>query len=128
MALGPRSIGEWLSGLILSLPVGAVLWWVRAEPDAVQVVVATIAIILAVPWVVPALILVGAASSPVYMWLHTQGPVMPVLSWLGGVVLVAAVVGCHINGALLFAWWSHRRRATPEPGLREFLQRHADRS
>jgi len=116
-----------LSGLILSVPVGAVLWWVRAEPDAVQVVFATIAIILAVPWVVPALILVGAASSPVYMWLHTQGPVMPVLSWLGGVVLVAAVVGCHINGALLFAWWSHRRHATPEPGLREFLERHADR-
>lgn len=121
-------MSEWLRGLVLSVPVGAALWWVRAEPDAVQVAIATIAILLAVPWVVPALILVGVASSPVYMWLHTQGPVMPVLSWLGGVVLIAAVTGCHINGALLIAWWRHRQRGIPEPGLREFLQRRADRN
>jgi hypothetical protein len=83
-----------------------------------------VAVLLAIPWVVPATVLLGAASAPVYMWLHTQGPVPPVLTWLGGVVLVAAVVGAHVNAALLAACW-RARRTVAEPGLREFLERSA---
>jgi hypothetical protein len=69
------------------------------------------------------MVLVAALSAPVYMWLHTRGPVPPVLEWLGGTVLVGAVIGAHINTAL--GWlWLHRKRL-PEPGLGEFLKRRA---
>ena len=65
--------------------------------------------------------LVAVLSAPVYMWLHSQGPVPAVLDWLGGVVLVAAVVGCHLNAALLLAWQRARRSSEAEIGLRDFL-------
>jgi hypothetical protein len=84
--------------------------------------IAAIAVLLALPWVIPAMVLVAALSAPLYMWLHTQGPVPPVLEWLGATVLVGAVIGAHINAAL--AWlWLHRGRAVPEAGLGDFLKR-----
>ena len=68
------------------------------------------------------MVLVAALSVPVYMWLHTKGPVPPVLEWLGGTVLVAAVIGAHINAAL-GCMWMHRGKAVPEPGIGDFLKR-----
>ena len=79
---------------------------------------------LAVPWVVPATIVLAVLSAPIYMWLHTQGPVPAVLDWLGAVVLIAAVVGCHLNAALLWAWRRAESSRAEETGLRDFLFRH----
>ena len=72
----------------------------------------------------PATILLSVLSAPVYMWLHTQGPVPAVLGWLGGVVLVAAVAGCHMNAALLIVWQRTRKLRAEDTGLRDFLFRH----
>ena len=126
LALGPRSVGEWLSGLVVSVPVAFALWFARVDESTLHTV-AMVAILLSVPWIVPAFMLVGVASSPVYMWLHTQGPVAPVLEWLGGVILVSAVIGCHINAALIVAAWRRRRHTEADPGLSNFLQRRPER-
>ena len=121
LALWPRRL-QWLPGLLLSVPLALLLWSLRGADEELRAAAAAVAVLLALPWVVPAMVLVAALSAPIYMWLHTQGPVPPVLAWLGGTVLIAAVVGSHINAAL--AWlWIHRRSAVPEPGIGEFLKR-----
>jgi hypothetical protein len=125
VALWPATLREWLPGFALSLPIAAALWLSRSAPEDLRNMLAGAAVLLAIPWIVPATMLLGALSSPVYMWLHTQGPVPGVLQWLGGVVLIAAVLGCHVNGALIAAWWRGRQRGAPEPGLAEFLKRSA---
>jgi len=121
LALWPRRL-QWLPGLVLSVPVSMLLWSLRDADEAIRAAVAAAAVLLALPWVIPAMVLVAALSAPVYMWLHTQGPVPTVLGWLGGTLLVGAVIGAHINAAL--AWlWMQRGRAVPEPGIGEFLKR-----
>jgi hypothetical protein len=123
LALWPRG-RQWLAGLLASVPIALLLWSLRGADEALRASVAVAAVLLALPWVVPAMVLVAALSAPVYMWLHTQGPVPPVLEWLGAMVLVGAVVGAHINAAL--GWcWVRRGRAVPEPGIGEFLKRRA---
>ena len=123
LALWPRRL-QWLPGLLLSVPLALLLWSLRGASEDTRTTVAVVAVLLALPWVVPAMVLVAALSVPVYMWLHTQGPVPPVLAWLGGNVLVAAVIGAHINAAL--GWlWMHRGKAVPEPGIGDFLKRRS---
>jgi hypothetical protein len=117
----PATVGQWSAGLLASIPLAGLLWFADGKSETREVL-AILAVLLAVPWVVPATVLLGAASAPIYMWLHTQGPVPPVLDWLGGVVLMAAVAGAHINAALAAACW-RARRTVAEPGLREFLER-----
>jgi hypothetical protein len=121
LALWPRRL-QWLAGLVASVPLAWLLWSLRGADEAMRTGVAAAAVVLGLPWMVPALVLVAALSAPLYMWLHTQGPVPPVLEWLGGTVLVAAVIGAHINAAL--GWlWMRRGKAVPEPGLGEYLKR-----
>ena len=120
----PRTLREWLPGLLASVPLAILLLSTRAAETSSAVLLASVAIVLSVPWVIPATMLLSVLSAPVYMWLHTQGPVPAVLDWLGGVVLIAAVVGCHINGALLLAWLRARKLGADEIGLRDFLFRH----
>jgi hypothetical protein len=121
LALWPRRL-QWLPGLLLSVPLALLLWSLRGAGEDVRTSVAVVAVLLALPWVIPAMVLVAALSVPVYMWLHTKGPVPPVLEWLGGTVLVAAAIGAHINAAL--GWmWMHRGKAVPEPGIGDFLKR-----
>ena len=121
LALWPRRL-QWLPGLLLSAPLALLLWALRGAGEEVRTGIAVAAVLLALPWVIPAMVLVAALSVPLYMWLHTQGPVPPVLQWLGGTVLVAAVIGAHINAAL--GWlWLHRGKAVPEPGIGDFLKR-----
>ncbi len=124
LALWPRG-RQWAVGLLASVPVALLLWALRGADETVRTAVAAAAVLLALPWVVPSMVLVAALSVPVYMWLHTRGPAPPVLEWLGWTVLVGAVIGTHINAAL--GWlWMHRGKAVPEPGIGDFLKRRAD--
>ena len=122
--LWPRTLREWLPGLFASVPLAFLLLSTRGVDSASAALTASVAIVLSIPWVVPATMLLAVLSAPIYMWLHTQGPVPTVLEWLGGVVLVAAVVGCHLNAALLWAWQRARKSNETEAGLRDFLSRH----
>ena len=123
LALWPRRL-QWLPGLLLSAPLALLLWSLSGAGEDVRTSVAVVAVLLALPWVIPAMVLVAALSVPVYVWLHTRGPVPPVTVWLGGTVLVAAVIGAHINAAL--GWmWLHRGKAVPEPGIGDFLKRRS---
>jgi len=122
LTLWPTRLRSWLPGLLLSVPLAWLLWNLRAAPEDLRTAVAAAAVLLALPWIVPAMILVATLSVPVYMWMHTQGPVPGALEWLGGTILIGAVLGAHLNATL--AWlWLQRGRAVPEPGLREFLRR-----
>jgi hypothetical protein len=119
----PRRL-EWLPGLLLSAPLALLLWALRGADEGVRTSVAVAAVLLALPWVIPSMVLVAALSVPVYMWLHTRGPVPPVLEWLGAMVLAGAVIGAHINAAL--GWlWMRRGKPVPEPGIGDFLKRRS---
>ncbi len=122
--LWPLTVREWLWGLFASVPVAALLLGTRSLDSQSAALAASLAVALSIPWVVPATMLIAVLSAPVYMWLHSQGPVPAVLDWLGGVVLVAAVVGCHLNTALLVAWHRTRKASEAEIGLRDFLFHH----
>ena len=119
----PRTLRDWLPGLLASVPLALLLWSTRGATSSATLL-ASVAIVLSVPWVVPATMLFAVLSAPVYMWLHTQGPVPPVLDWLGGIVLIAAVAGGHMNATLLLAWQRTRKLTADEIGLRDFLFRH----
>jgi hypothetical protein len=125
--LWPATLRGWLPGLLASVPLAVLLVSTRGGDSQWAALTATAAVVVAIPWVVPATMLLAVLSAPVYMWLHTQGPVPAVLDWLGGVVLVAAVVGCHLNTAWLWAWHRARTSGEVETGLRDFLSRHAQR-
>ena len=120
-SLWPTTLQHWLPGLILSGPLALMLLLTRTAEPEVRAVAGSLAVLLSIPWVIPATMLVAVCSVPIYMWLHTQGPVPLVLDWLGSVVLVATVIGCHINAALLAAWHRPRRSDVAEAGLRDFL-------
>ncbi|HZA94609.1 MAG TPA: hypothetical protein VE421_00620 [Burkholderiaceae bacterium] len=120
----PRTLRDWFSGLWASAPFALLLLHSRGIDTASAALWASVAIVLSIPWVIPATMLFAVLSAPVYMWLHTQGPVPGVLDWLGGIVLIAAVAGCHINAALLLTWRRARQSTADETGLRDFLVRH----
>jgi len=120
----PRTLRDWVSGLWASMPLALLLLNSHVATTASAALWASVAIVLSVPWVIPATMLLAVLSAPVYMWLHTQGPVPAVLDWLGGIVLCAAVAGCHINAALLLTWRRARQSTAGETGLRDFLFRH----
>ncbi len=120
----PRTLREWLPGLFISVPLALLVIGTRGVDTQWAALVASVAVVLAIPWVVPATMLLAVLSAPVYMWLHSQGPVPAVLDWLGAVVLIAAVVGCHVNAALLWACWRAESSRAEETGLRDFLFRH----
>ena len=119
----PRTLREWLPGLFISVPLALLIVGTRGVESQWAALVASVAVVLAIPWVVPATMLLAVLSAPVYMWLHSQGSVPAVLDWLGAVVLIAAVVGCHVNAALLWAWRRAESSRAEETGLRDFLFR-----
>ena len=125
--LWPRTLREWLPGLFASVPFAVLLLGTRGLDSQWAAFAASLVVVLSVPWVVPATMLIAVLSAPVYMWLHSLGPVPAVLDWLGGVVLIAAVFGCHVNTALLVAWRRARRASEAEIGLRDFLLHHGQR-
>jgi len=109
-----------------ALPLGAgaaaVLLALRGEHGGV--LAASVLCLLALPWVVAALIALAVLSAPVYMALHPLGAAPALDAWLGAVVLLAIAVGVQINAGLLLAWL-RRPRAAPDPGIGEFLRRRA---
>jgi len=120
----PRTLREWLPGLFASVPLAVLLLGTRGLDSQLAALAASLAVVLSIPWVIPATMFIAVLSAPVYMWLHTQGPVPAVLDWLGGVVLVAAVVGVHLNTAFFVTWQRARKSAEAEIGLRDFLFHH----
>jgi len=124
--LWPTGIRGWLPGLMISVPVALLLWTTRSSDEGMRTAIAAGIVIFGLPWVVPGMLLVATLSVPVYMWLHTQGPVPPVLDWLGATLLIGAVLGAHINAALSWSWLG-RDRAIPESGIGDFLARRISR-
>ncbi len=120
-SLWPTTLQQWLPGLLLSAPLTLLVLLTRSADPEVRAIVASAVVLMSIPWVIPATMLAAVFSVPVYMWLHTQGPAPQVLDWLGGVVLVGALVGCHINAALLAAWRRAKSADVAESGLRDFL-------
>jgi len=104
----------------LGLAVAALLFALRGQPLGMPV--ASALCVLALPWVVAALVLVAVLSSPLYMALHPLAMAPALDVWLGGVVLLAIALGVQINAGLLLAWW-RRPRIAPQPGLGDFLRR-----
>jgi hypothetical protein len=81
-----------------------------------------LAVVLGLPWIVPAMIVVAVLSAPLYVALHWLGYPQALGPWLAAVILIAAVIGWHVNLALAIA-----RRLQPrtrsERGLADFLRR-----
>ena len=93
---------HWNWGYLLSVPVAVLLVRSHLGGEAEQAQYAAMfAVVLGLQWIVPAFIVVAVLSSPLYAWLHTIGPAPDVMTWLGGTVLIGAVIGCHVNAALL---------------------------
>jgi hypothetical protein len=119
---GARDV-HWNWGYALSVPVAACLALTQSGGNAAQAqIAAAVAILLGLPWIVAAFIVVAVLSAPVYAWLHTLGPVPEVMNWLGGTVLIGAVIGCHINASLATTWLT-RARPRDQAGLGDFLRR-----
>lgn len=106
--------------LPLGIATAALLFATRGTP--LGMALAAVLCVLALPWIVAALIAFAVLSSPVYMAMHPLALAPPLEVWLGGVVLLAIAAGVQINAGLLLAW-CRRPRAAPEPGLGEFLRR-----
>jgi len=114
---------QW-AALPLGAVVAALLFALRDTPLGTPV--ASVLCVLALPWVVPALIAIAVLSSPLYMALHPLALAPALEIWLGGVVLLAIAAGVQVNAGLLLAWGRRPRRA-PDPGIGEFLRRPAGR-
>jgi hypothetical protein len=110
---------QWVA-LPLAIALGALLFATRGTPFGMAL--AGVLCVLALPWVVAALIAIAVLSSPIYMALHPLALAPALDTWLGGQVLLAIAAGVQINAGLLLAWW-RRPRTAPEVGLGEFLRR-----
>ena len=114
---------HWNWGYVLSVPVSVALVLLRdgGDPTTAQHA-ATLAILLGLPWILPAFIFFAVLSAPLYFWLRLSAPTPDVMTWLGAIVLLGAVIGCHLNAALAGTWLT-RPRPRGETGLSEFLRR-----
>jgi hypothetical protein len=114
---------HWNWGYVLSAPIAVAIVLSRDGGDpAWSQHLAAFAILLGLPWILPAFIIFAVVSAPVYFWLRLAAPTPEVMTWLGATVLLGAAIGCHINAALI-GTWLRRPRPHGEPGLAEFLRR-----
>ena len=106
--------------LLASAPLALALWATR-DSEVAGHWLAFVTIVLAIPWVVPAFTIVTVLSVLPYMGLHRIGA-PPLGVWLAGDLLLAALIGVHINVALLAMRLTAPRARCGEAGLREFLR------
>lgn len=88
---------------------------------------AYVAIVLGLPWVVPAFVVVAVFSAPLYVALHIAAHPQDLMPWLSTVILIASVIACHVNATLLLQRLRRRRACDPDGGLADFLRRPAAR-
>jgi hypothetical protein len=118
----PSRRAAWLA-LAASAPLAIGVVAVRASGDAdLSPAVCALAIVLGLPWIVPAMIAVGVLSAPLYVALHWLGHPQQLAPWLAAVVLIGAVIGVHVNATLAIAHL-RRPRARADDGLGPFLRR-----
>jgi hypothetical protein len=85
------------------------------------------ALLLGLPWVVPAFVAVAVLSAPLFVALHIMGHPQPLMPWLSAVILIAGVVACHVNATMMFEWLLRKRARPSNAGLADFLFRRATR-
>lgn len=85
-------------------------------------------LILGLPWVVPAFVVVSVLSAPLYIALHILGQPQDLMPWLSAVILIAAVIACHVNATLLLQRLLRKRVRAPDGGLADFLFRQPARA
>ena len=108
----------------LSVPVAAlVLAGQLAGSESFAHATAFVALVLGLPWVVPALVVIAVLSAPIYVALHVVGLPQELAPWLSCVILIAGVVACHVNATLLLLKLLRKRVRAPDAGLADFLFR-----
>ena len=113
-----------LMALAISAPIVAFVIVGRlTQSDLLAHASAFVAVLLGLPWVVPAFVAVAVLSAPLYVALHIVGHPQPLMPWLSVVILIAGLVACHINATMLFRWFLRRRDRAHSAGLAEFLFR-----
>jgi hypothetical protein len=95
--------------------------WLAPEPLAHAT--AFVAVMLGLPWIVPALVVVSVLSAPAFIWLHMIGLPQELMPWLSGVILISAVIATHVNATLLWRRLSRGRIQARDAGLADFLFR-----
>jgi len=111
-----------LLALLVTIPLALIVLATRSDVAAARWV-ALASVLCAVPWIMAAFTAVAVVSALLYMALHRFGAPPDLAAWLAGDILVAAVIGCHINTALLIAAALHARHRPRADGLGEFLRR-----
>jgi hypothetical protein len=84
---------------------------------------AFVAVILGLPWVVPAFVVIAVLSAPIYVALHFAGHPLDLMPWLSGVILIGSIVATHINAHLLSRRLLRRPARAQDDGLAGFLFR-----
>jgi hypothetical protein len=118
-----------LMALAISGPVVAFVIIGRlTQSDLLAHSSAFVAVVLGLPWLIPAFVAIAVLSAPLYVALHIAGHPQPLMPWLSAVILVAGIVACHVNATMLFRWFLRRRAHTRDAGLADFLFRPATRT
>jgi len=117
-----------LMALAVSAPVIVLVIAGRlVDSAAIARTSAFVAVILGLPWIVPAFVVVAVLSAPIYLALHIAGQPQPLMPWLSGVILIAGVAGCHVNATLLLGTLLRKRPRALDAGLADFLFRSPSR-
>jgi len=117
-----------VAALAISAPIIALVVVGRlVGSDAMAHATAFMAIVLGLPWVVPAFVVIAVLSAPVYVALHIAGQPLELMPWLSGVILLAGIVACHVNATLLLHRLLRKRARAPDAGLADFLFRSSAR-
>jgi len=117
-----------LMALAISGPIVAFVIVGRAgNSDLLAHTSAFVAVLLGLPWIVPAFVAVAVLSAPLFVALHIMGHPQPLMPWLSTVILIAGIVACHVNATMMFDWLLRKRARPSNAGLADFLFRPATR-
>jgi hypothetical protein len=122
-ALRPLLMALAISGPIVAFVIAGRI----ASSDLLAHTSAFVAVILGLPWVVPAFVAVAVLSAPIFVALHIMGHPQPLMPWLSAVILIAGIVACHLNATMMFDWLLRKRARPHNSGLADFLFRPVTR-